>query len=108
MDPLAEASLFGVGGTFLMTVGAIAAAVINSKTERKGSAENALEKTLRERLTLKDEIITDLRSDIEELERDVADRDEVIEKRDEAIAARDTLIEEYRRAKGREVRDGRA
>jgi uncharacterized protein (DUF3084 family) len=106
MDPLAQVALIGVPASLLTIGGSVFVTIVNSKKERVGAAENALEKALRERLLLRDETIAELRADLAERDKDVADRAAVIEQRDVAIAARDALIEEYRRDKGREAADG--
>lgn len=106
MDPLAQVALIGLPTSLLAITGSVYATVVNSKKERVGAAENALEKALRERLLLRDETIAELRDDIVNLKKDVEDRENMITVRDAAIVARDRLIEEFRRDKGREAADG--
>lgn len=71
MDPTVQVALVGVVTTALTTAGIVGVAIVNNRRERSGSAESAVEKTLRERIVLRDEQIAGLREDI-------ADKDRVI------------------------------
>ena len=64
MDPTVQIALIGVLSTVLTTAGVVIAAVTSNRKERGKAAESAVEAALRERITLKDEQLDDLRGDI--------------------------------------------
>lgn len=78
MDPSLQVAMVGILTTFVTTSGVVVVAVMNNKKERGQAAESAIIATLRERITLRDEQIMDLRAD-------VADRDHVIAQLRETI-----------------------
>lgn len=63
MEPTVQVAIVGIATTFITTLGVILAAFVNNKRERTGSAAGGVEQTLRERITLKDEQLSDLRED---------------------------------------------
>lgn len=65
MDKTVLVALLALCGTMVTVAGGVIVAIVTSNKESKHSAESALEKALRERLTLKDEQISDLKSDLE-------------------------------------------
>lgn len=66
-DPTVQVALVGILTTAITTGGVVLAAVVNNRRERSGSAEEGIEATLRERITLRDEQIADLREDASQL-----------------------------------------
>jgi adenylosuccinate lyase len=82
MDSNVQVALIGMGGIFITAVSVILVAMVNSRKERDDTADSAVEKTLRERLTLRDEQIAD----------HVADKDDMRARIDEQRA----LIDEQR------------
>lgn len=87
MEATVQVALIGIITTIVTTLGVIVAAIVNSKRERSNAAESAMERTLRERIVLRDEQLADLRED-------VADRDDIIADRNAQIAERDRRIEQ--------------
>jgi hypothetical protein len=80
-DPTVQVAFIGVVTTFITTIGVILVAVMNNKRERRSAADVGVEVTLRERLTLRDEQIAELREDKADLrERLDAALEEVQEK----------------------------
>lgn len=71
MDPTVQVAMIGIFTTVVTTAGIVGVALINNRKERGASAESAMERTLRERILLRDE-------QIEELKQDIADRDKQI------------------------------
>lgn len=65
MDPTVQVAAIGIFTTLITTAGVGIAAMFNNRRERSGAAESAMEQTLRERIMLRDEQITDLRHDLE-------------------------------------------
>lgn len=63
-DPTVQVAMVGVMTTLITTLGVIFVAIVNNRKERSGAADEGVEATLRERLTLRDEQILDLREDI--------------------------------------------
>lgn len=72
MDPTVQVALIGIFTTVVTTIGVIGVAVLNSRKERGSAAESAMERTLRERITLRDEQIADLREELAEEEATIA------------------------------------
>lgn len=72
MDPTVQVALIGIFTTVVTTIGVIGVAVLNSRKERGSAAESAMERTLRERITLRDEQIADLREELAEKEATIA------------------------------------
>lgn len=62
MDSIVLAALIGVFVSVISAAGLVAVAIINSRKERGESAQLAMERVYAERITLKDEIIKELRS----------------------------------------------
>lgn len=67
MDPTIVVALISTVGVFLTAAGAVVVAVVTNRKEKAGSAESAIEATLRERISLKDEIIDAKEDRIDEL-----------------------------------------
>lgn len=59
MDPSVQVALVGTLGIFITACSVVIVAIYNGRKEKSDTAENAMEKTLRERLTLRDEQIKD-------------------------------------------------
>lgn len=62
-DPTVQVAIIGVMTTMITTAGVIIAAMVNNRRERTGSSAAGIEATLRERITLRDEQILDLREE---------------------------------------------
>lgn len=62
-DPTVQVAIIGVMTTLITTAGVIIAAMVNNRRERSGSSQAGIEATLRERITLRDEQILDLREE---------------------------------------------
>jgi gamma-glutamyl phosphate reductase len=62
-DPAVQVAVVGILTTLITTLGVVFVALLNNKRERAGAAEEGIEATLRERLTLRDERIADLIED---------------------------------------------
>lgn len=71
-DPTVQVAIVGVLATLITTLGVVFVAVINNRKERGGAADEGVEAALRERLTLRDEQLADLRADVHELEAKLA------------------------------------
>lgn len=71
-DPTVQVAIVGVLATLITTLGVVFVAVINNRKERGGAADEGVEAALRERLTLRDEQLADLRADVAELEAKLA------------------------------------
>lgn len=67
MDPTVQVALSGIFATLITTAGVVAVAIINNRRERGATAESAMERTLRERIVLRDEQIAELREENTEL-----------------------------------------
>lgn len=78
MDISVLAPLLGFGGT-IVTAGSVAVvAALTHRSENKQAAESAMERTLRERITLRDEQIADLKADLlESLEANRVQAEEI-------------------------------
>lgn len=72
-DPATTVAFLGFLGTLVTaSIGGVIAVLLHRK-ETQATAENTLEKTLRERIALRDEQLADLRQDLTEA---IADRDQ--------------------------------
>ena len=78
MAATVQVAFVGIFTTLLTTTGVIVVAIINNRKERGQAAESAMERTLRERIILRDEQIADLKADL-------AERDRVIEQQAEEL-----------------------
>lgn len=87
MEATVQVAIIGIFTTIVTTIGVVIAAIVNGKRERSNAAESAMERTLRERITLRDEQLADARQDI-------ADRDVIIAARDIELAERKRKIEQ--------------
>lgn len=67
MDPAIWVAVLGLGGVIITGAVAVVVALITNGRERTNAAEGTLEKTLRERIALRDEQINELRDDNAEL-----------------------------------------
>lgn len=63
MEPTVQVAIIGVATTMITTTGVIIVAFVNNRRERSSAATGGVESTLRERITLKDEQLQDLRDD---------------------------------------------
>lgn len=63
-DPTVQVAFVGIITTLITTAGVVLVAVFNNKKERDDTADAGVEATLRERITLRDEQIMDLREDV--------------------------------------------
>jgi len=78
MDVSVLAPLLAFGGT-VVTAGSVAVvAGITHRSETKQAAETTMERTLRERIILRDEQIADLKADLFQALEDNRHKDEVI------------------------------
>lgn len=59
-DPTVQVAFIGIITTLITTAGVVLVAMFNNKKERHDTADEGVEATLRERLTLRDEQILDL------------------------------------------------
>lgn len=66
MDPTIAVALVGLGGIFVTSVAGILVAIITNRREKGQAAETSLEKVLREKISLRDEQITDLKEELAE------------------------------------------
>ena len=97
MDKTVLVALLALCGTVVTVAGGVIVAIVTSNKESKSSAESALEKALRERLTLKDEQLQDLQNDL--------DRERAANvRKDEAYRI---LAEEHARCKIQQQQEGR-
>jgi hypothetical protein len=62
-DPTVQVAVVGVLTTLITTLGVIIVAVLNNKKERGDAADEGIAGTLRERITLRDEQILELREE---------------------------------------------
>lgn len=67
-DAAVQVAIIGIVTTIITTLGVIVVAIFNNKKERGNAAESAMERTLRERIVLRDEQIADLHADVAEKE----------------------------------------
>lgn len=96
-DPTVQVAFIGILTTMITTAGVVIAAVVNNRRERTGSATQGIEATLRERILLRDEQITDLREDVTNLRLRL---DTALEENIEKTDLIDHLREELERTKG--------
>lgn len=66
MDTPTLVAILGFFGTVVTATGGAIVAVLVNRSEKKQSAESSIEKTLRERITFKEEQLADLRQDLAE------------------------------------------
>jgi len=66
-DPTVQVAAIGIITTLITTVGVILVAIMNNKRERGGAADAGVEVTLRERITLRDEQLLELRDEKKDL-----------------------------------------
>lgn len=77
--PSAGQLLIGsIATAFIAGSAAVIVAFVNNSREREGSAESSLVMTLRERITLKDELLAEADEDIDKLEKQIVLKDEQI------------------------------
>lgn len=69
MDPAVGVAVVGLFGTITTGGATVIVSQLNSKKERANAAESAVEKTLRERLLLRDEQIAELKEDLERADK---------------------------------------
>lgn len=81
MDATVQVAFVGIFTTLVTTAGVVVVAIINNRRERGQAAESAMERTLRERIVLRDEQIADLKADL-------AERDRIIEQQAEELKLR--------------------
>lgn len=103
-------ALIGTGGIFITACSVIVVAVLNNRKERGDTASTAVEKTylerektLRERLALRDEQIadhlsdkTDLKERLADAKKTIADQGLLIAQQIDTIAAQGKIIERDR------------
>lgn len=80
MDVSVLAPLLAFGGTVITAASVAAVAVVTHRSENKQVAETTMERTLRERILLRDEQIADLKSDLFDAHEDCRRKDEEIRK----------------------------
>lgn len=68
MDPATTVAVFSFAGVVVTVLGGAVVAIYTNRSEKKTTAETAMEKTLRERIILRDEQIEDLKADVREAE----------------------------------------
>jgi uncharacterized protein YlxW (UPF0749 family) len=71
VEPTVQVAFVGIATSIVTTVGIVIVAMINNRKERTTAAESSMERTLRERITLRDEQIVDLKNDVLNLESEV-------------------------------------
>lgn len=71
MDATVQVALIGIITTLVTTAGVVGVAIVNNRKERGTAAESAMERTLRERIILRDEQIADLKADVEDRDRTI-------------------------------------
>lgn len=70
MDTATTVALFGFAGVVISTMVGAFVALLTNRTEKKQTAETTMERTLRERLVLKDEQLADAANDLARMTRD--------------------------------------
>ena len=80
-EPTVQVAAIGIITTLITTAGIIVVAIMNNKRERGHAADAGVEATLRERITLRDEQILDLREEKEDLRRRLGQALEEIEEK---------------------------
>ena len=78
MDTSVQIGILTLLGTLITVSGGVLIAVINGKKEKEAAVETTLEKTLRERLLLRDEQLVDLANDLEASRQREAEKDRTI------------------------------
>lgn len=76
MDPATTVAVFSFAGVVVTVIGGAVVAIYTNRSEKKTTAESAVETTLRERITLRDEQIADLKADVKRAEDDRASAEE--------------------------------
>lgn len=66
-DPAVQVAFIGIVTTLITTAGVVLVAMFNNRKERSDTADAGVEATLRERITLRDEQIDDLKAEKEEM-----------------------------------------
>ena len=79
MDPTVQIAFLGIVTAIITTAGAVIVGIVNGKKEKVGAAENTMEAVLRERISLRDEQIA-------ELKKDLAERDTLLARLQEELA----------------------
>lgn len=105
MDATLQVALIGIFTTVITTAGVVVTAIINNKRERGSAAESAMERTLRERILLRDEQIAELKADVEERDKTITLRNEKIAGLKNDIAERDRTIMKFIDASARRGSD---
>lgn len=81
MNATVQVALIGIITTIVTTAGVIIVAIVNNRKERGTAAESAMERTLRERIILRDEQIADLKADVEERDKQILKLEEIVYQR---------------------------
>lgn len=100
-----QVAIIGIVTTLITTAGVVIAAVVNNKKERTGAADEGIAATLRERITLRDEQLADLREDKRDLQ---ARLDTALEANEEQILLIQHLRDELAECKGETDHDHQA
>lgn len=79
LDPTVQVAFVGILTTIITTTGVVVVALVNNKKERGSAAEGAIVATLRERITLREEQILDLRADVAERDHTITQLREEIQ-----------------------------
>lgn len=66
MDPIIGVAVFSFLGVVVTAIAGIFAAIITNRKEKRQTSETTMERTLRERLTLRDEQLADIKADLSE------------------------------------------
>lgn len=93
-DPTVQVAFIGIVTTFITTAGVILVAILNNRKERGDSAEEGIIATMRERITLRDEQILDLKEEKVDLQTRL---DKALEENEEKTMLIRNLREELRR-----------
>lgn len=90
-DPVIAVAILGFFGTILTTIATVSVALFTNRSEKKKTADDTMDKVLRERITLRDEKVKELEEEIEDLKETIASQDLVIrELRGGVSVVRDT------------------
>lgn len=95
MDSSVQVAFLGMVGIFATAASVVIVAVVNSRKERGDTAENAVEMTLRERLTLRDEQIKDHLDDKVRLKEQLAEKALENDELTHTVAEQGVLIAQY-------------
>lgn len=94
MDPVIAVAVFSFLGVVVTALAGVFVSIITNRKEKRQTSETTMERTLRERLTLRDEQLEDIKSDLaEELEVNEvlrlqnANLKEAVERLEEALEA---------------------